>query len=99
MPPVSHNTHMTDVHSGYLPGIVIATAANFTVAGQMVARLGDSVTTHACPGHSVPPHAGATIAAGAAKFTIGGKAAARINDPTTCGAKMAQGVANFTIGG
>jgi uncharacterized Zn-binding protein involved in type VI secretion len=98
MPAVSHNNHPTNVHSGYVPGMVIATAANFTAAGQMVARVGDSITTHACPGHSVPPHAGATVAAGAAKFTVGGKAIARIDDPTSCGAKIAMGVGNFTIG-
>ena len=98
MPAVCHNTHITNVHSSFIPGIASATATNFSVAGQAILRVGDTVSTHPCPGHSVPPHVNASITAGAAKFTVGGKAAVRINDPLSCGAKMAMGVANFTIG-
>lgn len=96
MSNVSHHAHQTNVHSGYSPGSVIATAVNFSVAGQPIARVGDVITPHTRP--NSPPHIGATIAAGAAHFTVGSKPAARIGDPTTCGAKLAQGVASFRIG-
>lgn len=96
MPIVCHNGHLTDAHAGYSPGAVIATAANFTVGGQMIARVGDMITPHTRP--QSPPHVGATIAAGAPTFTVGGMPAARLNDPTSCGGKMAQGFGLLSIG-
>lgn len=95
MPAISHNLNMTDAHSGYAPGMVVATAANFTVGGQMVARVGDMITPHLRP--NSPPHVG-TVSAGAAKFSVGGMPVARIDDPTSCGGKMAVGFATFTVG-
>jgi uncharacterized Zn-binding protein involved in type VI secretion len=98
MPAVSHNGHSTNVHSGFVPGVAIATAINFTVAGQPILRVGDMVTPHPKPGTTVPPHVAATVSAGAPTFTVAGQAVARVDDPLSCGAKMAQGVANFVIG-
>ncbi len=97
MSAVCHHGHKTNLHNGWTPGAVQATASNFTVNGQPIARVGDTITDHPHTGSS-PPHKAATIVAGAPRFTVGGIAVARVDDPTSCGGKMAEGESSFTIG-
>lgn len=96
MPAISHHGHYTNVHSGFAPGTIIATASNFTVSGQMVARVGDLITPHSHPNGAV--HPAAKISQGSTRFSVGGKAVARINDSVNCGAKINQGFGGFMVG-
>lgn len=96
MPQVALHGFVTNTHSSYAPGSIIATASNFTVANLAIARVGDQITPHPHP--KSPPHVGASISAGAGSFTVGGKAVARKGDGVSCGAKLDQGQSNFTVG-
>lgn len=96
MSEVARHGHLTNLHNGWTPGSVIATASAFTIDGQPVARVGDKITDHPHTGSS-PPHKAATITAGSSFFTVDGKAVARKGDPVSCGGKLDQGESFFTI--
>ncbi|MFT4927015.1 MAG: putative Zn-binding protein involved in type VI secretion [Phenylobacterium sp.] len=98
MPGVCLNAYITNVHSLYLPGVAVATAANFMVGGIPILRKGDPVMIHVHPDPKKPPHVGVTVSAGASNFLVGGQPVARQNDAVSCGGKMMMGFPKFIIG-
>ena len=69
--------------------------SKFSVAGSLMAVVGDSVASHApCP---IPAsHCAATMVDGSSKFTVQGIAVCRAGDAASCG-HTANGLAKFDI--
>ncbi|WP_372053242.1 PaaR repeat-containing protein (plasmid) [Tistrella mobilis] len=96
MPPVTLKGDACTGHGCWPGRPSIEGEARLTVGGRPVVLVGHAFAAHTCP--AIPETHGGVLAAGAPRLTVGGRAIGRIDDPVSCGSRVAQGDARIVIG-